>query len=117
MSQGGHEKRIDYIEFQAGDLARAKAFYAAVFGWEFKDWGDAYASFDDGRMRGGFQQVETVRPGGALIVFYARDLEVLKSAVLAAGGAITREIFEFPGGHRFHFADSEGNELAIWSDA
>jgi len=32
------------------------------------------------------------------------------------GGSIVKEIFEFPGGRRFHFADPGGNELAVWSD-
>ncbi|NNF07767.1 MAG: VOC family protein, partial [Candidatus Eisenbacteria bacterium] len=36
--------------------------------------------------------------------------------VVAAGGQICREIFEFPGGRRFHFLDPSGNELAVWSD-
>lgn len=28
----------------------------------------------------------------------------------------TREVFEFPGGKRFHFQDPAGNELAAWSE-
>ncbi|PLX54655.1 MAG: glyoxalase, partial [Chromatiales bacterium] len=28
-----------------------------------------------------------------------------------------RDIFAFPGGHRFHFSDPSGNEYALWSDA
>ena len=35
---------------------------------------------------------------------------------LEAAGKITREIFAFPGGRRFHFKDPAGNELAVWSD-
>ncbi len=31
------------------------------------------------------------------------------------GGEITREIFEFPGGRRFHFREP-GGEFAVWSD-
>jgi hypothetical protein len=27
-----------------------------------------------------------------------------------------RETFSFPGGRRFHFADPEGNVLAVWSE-
>jgi hypothetical protein len=30
--------------------------------------------------------------------------------------AISKEIFEFPGGRRFEFTDPSGNELAVWSD-
>ena len=33
-----------------------------------------------------------------------------------AGGHITQEPFEFPGGRRFHFKDPSGNELAVWSE-
>jgi predicted enzyme related to lactoylglutathione lyase len=33
-----------------------------------------------------------------------------------ADGKISKDIFEFPGGHRFHFIDPAGNELAVWSD-
>jgi predicted enzyme related to lactoylglutathione lyase len=36
--------------------------------------------------------------------------------VRAAGGRITKDPFDFPGGRRFQFADPSGNELAVWSD-
>jgi quercetin dioxygenase-like cupin family protein len=51
------------------------------------------------------------------VVLYATDLEQARSSVLAAGGTITREIFSFPGGRRFHFQDPGGNELAVWSES
>ena len=38
--------------------------------------------------------------------------ETALNAVEAAGGVITRPIFAFPGGRRFHFRDPSGNELA-----
>lgn len=62
------------------------------------------------------------RPPGAaaeatpapLVVIQAGDLETALAAVAAAGGAITRPIFSFPGGKRFHFRDPNGNELAAY---
>lgn len=36
--------------------------------------------------------------------------------VIAAGVNITVDIFSFPGGRRFHFADPDGNVLAVWSE-
>ena len=36
--------------------------------------------------------------------------------VVKHGGTIQKDIFSFPGGRRFHFEDTEGNALAIWSD-
>ena len=31
------------------------------------------------------------------------------------GASISQDIFEFPGGRRFHFVDPLGNEYAIWA--
>ena len=47
-----------------------------------------------------------------LPVVEVNDLEATLSAVTAAGAAITKPIFSFPGGRRFHFLDPSGNELA-----
>jgi predicted enzyme related to lactoylglutathione lyase len=49
-------------------------------------------------------------------VVYASDLEGAETRVKAAGGAIVKPIFPFPGGRRFHFTDPSGNELAVWSE-
>lgn len=114
--QAQHDRRIDYIEFAATDLARTRAFYERVFGWEFTMWGDAYMSFHDGRLAGGFRQADTAGGTGPLTVIYATDLEAMEAEVTAAGGTVTVEIFDFPGGRRFHFTDPAGNELAVWSD-
>ena len=108
-------KTIDYVEFQADDLAAVKRFYSQVFGWEFEDYGPDYASFKDGRIAGGFI-LGTVSPGGPLIVIFVDDLRLTEQQVIAAGGKISKEIFSFPGGSRFHFIDPCGNELAAWSE-
>lgn len=116
MSQQEHDKRIDYVEFGSTDLAATKSFYGSLFGWQFTDWGPDYCSFEDGRLGGGFHQSETVATGGPLVIIYATNLEILSAAVVEQGGSITKEIFDFPGGRRFHFADPSGNVLAVWSD-
>ena len=111
-----NDKRIDYIELPTVDIAEAKRFYGDVFGWEFVDYGPDYASFNDGRMNGGFRKESEVRRGGPLIVIYSINLEQIREKVKTARGTIVQDIFEFPGGCRFHFTDPSGNELAIWSD-
>jgi uncharacterized protein len=108
--------RVDYIEFPATDLAATKVFYSRVFGWKFTDYGPDYTCFEDGRLAGGFWRGERLGTGGPLVVIYALDLAGTESAARAAGGAIVKDIFEFPGGRRFHFTDPNGNELAVWSD-
>jgi hypothetical protein len=116
LAQARHDRRIDYVEIPVPDVPRAKAFYGNAFGWVFTDYGADYAAFNDGRLSGGLRE-EKGRPGtGILVVLYAADLAATRSAVAAAGGRITREIFDFPGGRRFHFTDPGGVELAVWSD-
>lgn len=113
------DQRINYLELPARDLDAAQGFYEAAFGWSFKAYGPDYRTFDDGQMRGGFYNAEaqsSTENGAALIVIYARDLEGTKARILNNGGTIVRDIFSFPGGHRFHFTDPNRNELAVWSD-
>lgn len=98
--------------------AETKAFYADVFGWSFTDWGPDYISFDGAGIDGGFNGTGDVAAAapGVLIVLYAEKLQDMLHAVEAAGGKITKPIYTFPGGARFHFKDPNGNELAIWSE-
>lgn len=112
--------RIDYLEFTVTSLAEAKRFYGEAFGWTFTDYGDAYVgirTLDGTGEMGGFRPDTTVQAGGPLVILYSDDLPASLEAVRAAGGTITTEPFDFPGGRRFHFRDPFGNELAVWSEA
>jgi uncharacterized protein len=109
-------KTIDYIEFKADDLSAIKRFYSQVFGWEFEDYGPDYTSFKDGRIAGGFSRGSASPGSGPLVVIFVDDLFSVEKQVKEAGGRITKEIFSFPGGSRFHFSDPSGNELAAWSE-
>jgi len=107
--------KIDYVEFPGGDMGATQAFYASAFGWTFQDYGPEYQGFNEG-LDGGFHSdpVEAIKQ--PLVILYAHDLEAMEAKVKAAGGAITKPIFGFPGGRRFHFRDPAGNELAVWSE-
>ena len=113
---------MDYIEFPATDIEATKRFYAQVFGWQFTDYGPSYTSFNDGRLGGGFNSesqpsgADGAKTRGVLVVVYATSLDEIYRKVKDAGGKIVRETFAFPGGKRFHFADPNGNELAVWSE-
>jgi predicted enzyme related to lactoylglutathione lyase len=110
-----NDRRIDYIEFHATDMAKTKAFYTQAFGWKFTDYGSDYIAFDDGRLTGGFWK-EGKAGAGPLVILYAADLAAAEARVRAAGGTIVKPAFAFPGGRRFHFTDPGGNELAVWSE-
>ncbi len=116
MSQAEQDRRVDYIEFRTTNIDETKRFYSEVFGWEFTDYGPDYTSFTDGRLAGGFTVAPEVTAGGPLVVLYSTNLAEIVARVSESGGQIAREIFEFPGGRRFHFTDPSGNELAVWSD-
>ena len=110
---------IDFLELPArsvGELARTKAFFAAVFGWSFQDYGPDYADITNAGLGSGINADAEHRPAHALAVVYTAELEAARARVVEAGGTITRDIFAFPGGRRFHFQDPAGNELAVWSD-
>jgi predicted enzyme related to lactoylglutathione lyase len=112
--------KIYYIEFQASDLVKTKAFFEAVFGWTFTDYGPDYTSFADGRIAGGFARSDkrsSLSAGGALVVLLNQQLEETLRRVVDNGGTITQDIFSYPGGRRFHFTEPSGNELSVCAEA
>ncbi|MGX1930737.1 VOC family protein [Flagellimonas sp. 2504JD4-2] len=108
--------QINYVEFKASNLEEIKEFYSKCFGWTFTDYGPTYTSFAESGLEGGFEKSDEDVINGALIVLYHEDLLHIQKAIVNAGGKVVKEIFSFPGGRRFHFADPAGNELAVWSD-
>lgn len=112
-------EKINYVEFPAKDIKATKAFFAAVFGWSFIDYGPDYSAFLNEGLDGGFYKSDltvSTENGSALIVFYSEDLEHTQSKIENAGSSIIKQIFTFPGGRRFHFRDPNDNEYAAWSD-
>jgi predicted enzyme related to lactoylglutathione lyase len=53
--------KIDYVEFQARDVAATKKFFAQLFSWKFTDYGPDYTSFEDGRIAGGLSRADKPR--------------------------------------------------------
>jgi len=113
-----HEK-INYVELPEKDLEATKIFFTSVFGWSFIDYGSEYIAFSNEGIGGGFFKSDLASSsenGGALIIFYSKNLEATQTKIENADGLIIKPIFTFPGGCRFHFTDPNGNEYAIWSD-
>lgn len=113
-----HEK-IDYVEFPSKNIEITKSFFSAVFDWEFTDYGPDYIGFRNQGLSGGFVTSDDVclsDKGSALLVFYSADIASTQLKIEKAGGLIVKPLFSFPGGRRFHFADPNGNEYAVWSD-
>lgn len=110
------DNHINYIEFKAKDLESVKRFYSEAFGWTFTDYGPTYMAFSNSGLEGGFEQSDDEIVNGALVVLYHGDLKEVSQKITQSGGTISKDIFSFPGGKRFHFLDPAGNELAVWSE-
>lgn len=111
-----HEK-IDDVEYPARDLEATKLFFRTAFGWSFDDYGPDYTAFPGQGVDGGFFRSELASSpagGGALVIFYSERLEDTLAKVTAAGAHLTRPVYAFPGGRRFHFTEPSGNEFAVW---
>lgn len=104
--------RLNYVELPAGDVAAAKAFYEAAFGWTLTQFGPTYAATVTGDTDIGLQGDASEATRAPLAVIEVDDLEAALASVTQAGASLTRPIFAFPGGRRFQFLDPNGNELA-----
>ena len=117
MAQTHHA--IDYVELNVTDLDAAQSFYGTAFGWRFTSYGPGYAGIrgvDSEDEVGGLNLDPDVGPGGVLVLLYSADLDRTLAAVTSAGGRVVNGPYEFPGGRRFHFQDTSGNELGVWSE-
>lgn len=102
--------RLNYLELPVSATGPAVAFYAAVMGWRFIDYGPDYAATTSGDTDLGLDADTPLKV--MLPVIQVDDLEATLAAVEAAGGTVVEPIFAFPGGRRFHFRDPDGHVLA-----
>lgn len=105
--------RLSYLELPVRDLAAGKEFYEHIFDWTLTDFGPTYAATITGDTDVGLQADTTETTAALLPVIAVDDLTQTLARVTAAGGIVTRPVFDFPGGQRFHFRDPAGHELAV----
>ncbi len=106
--------KIDYVEFTSPKLEETQSFFDKAFGWSFIDYGPDYRDIQNAGTGGGLERGDLTAP---LIVLKADDLDAAFATVKDAGGVITKEIFEFPGGRRFEFVEPGGTKMAVWIEA
>ena len=113
---------ITHIEIPAPDLARAIAFYSAIFNWKIeivKEGSYAFFMIGDANTGGGLNAALKVaeEETGCQIVVDVEDIEQNLAAVQAAGGKIILTKTDIGGGHGYYaiFQDPNGNHLQIHS--
>ncbi|MFK7745667.1 MAG: VOC family protein [Roseobacter sp.] len=104
---------LDYIEFSSPELEATETFFAESFGWSFINYGPDYRDIQNAGLGGGIERAPLRAP---LPVLKTDNLEAMLERVRAAGGQITKEIFDFPGGRRFQFLEPGGTEMAVWTE-
>lgn len=114
---------LNNIELPATDMATTKAFYSAVFGWSWTDYGPTYSAADANGVEVGLSSAATPAAPppaddessiGPLVLLQTDDLDAAIAVVTTNGGDIVTRTFDFPGGSRFHFRDPSGNVLGIF---
>jgi predicted enzyme related to lactoylglutathione lyase len=112
---------ITHIEFPADDPARAKAFYAAVAGWEFgeMDGFPDYYMFRTSEGHGGAVGKRNVSTGPILRIYI--DVDSIEDALEAStrnGGTTKEPKTEIQGmGWYAVVTDPEGSEVGLFQGA
>ena len=122
--------RVVHFELQADDLERAKAFYGAVFGWEFQDWSSAAGGSpywgivtgpdDQPGINGGLLQRPAPSPGPGqgtnayVCTMGVEDYDATEKKILDAGGQVALPKMALTGmAWQGYYLDPEGNTFGI----
>ncbi len=121
-SNHGH---VAHFAVNADDVAGARRFYAAVFGWTFEPWGPPdffHIRTAEGGSPGvhGALQARRDLPGHRIVGFECTvnvdDVDAVAAAVRAEGGEILMEKTTIAGvGDLIWFADPSGNVVGAMS--
>jgi len=111
----------NHLELPADDVERAKAFYGAVFGWEFGAMPgmDDYFLFRAGEGRGGgIGKRGVTTPNTSRLYVQVDSIDAALAASAAHGGRTVEPKTAISGMGSFAvMADSEGNELGLFESA
>ena len=121
--------RVVHFEIQADDVERAKAFYAAAFGWEFQDygeftgtpyWGIVTGPEDQPGINGGLLQRPAPTPGAGqgtnayVCTLGVEDYDATERKILDAGGQVALPKTALTGmAWQGYYLDTEGNTFGI----
>ncbi|MEN9405504.1 MAG: hypothetical protein RLY47_463 [Candidatus Parcubacteria bacterium] len=126
--------KVQHFEIPADDIARARAFYEASFGWKTSSFpmpdGSDYVGLhtgptDDKNMleEKGFINGGMFKRGGKFpattptIAAIVQDLDASLEKIRAAGGSVVMEKQEIAGmGYYAYIKDTENNIIGVWQD-
>ena len=105
------------VEFPSTSMSATTEFLATVCGWKPTVYGTSYTDLTGGGIEVGVQGDDDEQSPAPLMVIKVADLDEARQRIEAAGGTVTLDAFDFPGGRRFHFREPGGNEMSMWVPA
>lgn len=112
--------QLTHFAINTDDVDATQAFYASVFGWQFRDYGppgfvqilDESGNAPMGAIQQRRQLLDNDPTRGFECTFGVDDVDTTRERVLAAGGRILMEKFTISGvGHLIAFQDPGGNPV------
>jgi len=112
---------LGYLTFAVRDLARARIFFGAVFGWQFEtepvesEQGAQSAHVANTEFPFGLTEGS---PGGECVVLYFRvvNIEQARTDVVTHGGEADA-VRTFPSGLNAQCRDDQGTRVDLWQPA
>ena len=110
-----------HIVIPAPDLAKAKSFYEAIFGWRVRENapGPQYWFFESGNVGGAFNGSRKPAQSSVVLVIKVDDMQTTLDSISKHGGTVTQgrsRIGEAASGYDAYFLDPNGNEIGLYSD-
>jgi predicted enzyme related to lactoylglutathione lyase len=105
---------IDYFEVPAPDAGKTSAFFTEAFGFAALAYGPSYIEVREAGVLGGINADPGDRPAAPVIGIRTDDIAAAEEAIIAAGGSITKPVYDYPGGKRMFFREPGGAELLVY---
>jgi len=114
--------RLTHFAINTDDVERTQAFYGAVFGWQFREYGppgfvqimDASGEAAMGAIQQRRQLLDDEPTRGFECTFGVDDIDATREQIIAAGGTILMDKSTIPNvGHLLAFQDPGGNPALV----
>jgi predicted enzyme related to lactoylglutathione lyase len=109
---------VSWFEIHSADPARAKSFYADVFGWEFDDSMPGYSMIelgDGAPIGGGIADNKGEYPNNAVFMVQVADVAATLAVIRQHGGSVVADVQETPFGLSFGYAaNPDGSVFGLW---
>lgn len=107
-----------HIELHTGDLAKAKAFYSGLFGWNLQDLpmpGGSYTMINVGEGTGGGMMGDPGTPPHWLAYIGVEDADVATAKAKSLGATVVQGVMEVGDyGWMSVLTDPTGAAFALW---